>query len=402
MLTEDTNRTKSEEFGYLTVENCVLTGSDVADYYGYEIPDCKNLGLDAKKIYRVYRPLNEIKNSDFSNLPLLSKHADFNAIDYKDKLIIGTIGETKMVGEQLKATVVFWSQDAINDLEKGKKYLSNGYLYDPILESGAFKGQKYDIKMQNIVANHVALVDNPRYKAAIVADEDLTTKKKGILSMFFKKKNKSYTFDQAIDDIKKILASDESESLKEKAVEKIKEKLGKDKKDEEMEKREKEKEAENEMGDLEEAEAEDEEEEELEDLEQEKMEKETGVKSPKKYSKSAAKDAALRRLVADSVAKEISAYHKKATAFDGAIKEFERICGRVNRMAFDGDADKVLTAILKNAGKTVVGKTFEQKQAMVEMLPNATAQKSNLLVIDSAESTDSDVSENILKLINRR
>jgi len=76
----DSNRTE-QPFNYLTVENCVLTGADVAKYFGFEVPNFKNLGLDPTKIYSVYRPQQEIRNSNFNLKPLLSRHIDFSADD---------------------------------------------------------------------------------------------------------------------------------------------------------------------------------------------------------------------------------------------------------------------------------------------------------------------------------
>lgn len=413
MLIEDSNRTLDEEFGYLTVENCVLTGNDVAAYYGKEVPNFKALGLEPEKIYWVYRPEKEIKNSDFTNKPLLSQHADFSAEDYKHKLISGTVGETFMEGEQKKGTVVFWDKKAIDELEKGKKYLSCGYLYTPVLEKGFYKNTRYDIKMTNIIANHVAMVDNPRYKAALVADEDSQNPQKGKVSMFFTKKknneqNKTYTFDEAIEDIKKILVSDEEESKKEKAVSEVKKKvenMSKDKmsKDKKMGKDKKEKEGEE---DLAEDEGEEEgeygegaaEDEELMSTEQKKNNAQTT--GGKKMTGDSAIN--IQKLVTDAVAKEMETFHKKTIAFDSAIKEYERTCGRVNKLAFDS-AEKVLNTILKNHGKNVENKSFEQMQAMVEMLPDTKNSmfKQTITMDSNSTANKNHTPDNILKFLKR-
>ena len=72
----DSNRTE-QPFNYLTVENCTLTGADIARYFGFEVPNFKNYGLEPTKIYSVFRPQNEIKDSNFNLKPLLSRHIDF-------------------------------------------------------------------------------------------------------------------------------------------------------------------------------------------------------------------------------------------------------------------------------------------------------------------------------------
>lgn len=403
----DSNR-EFDDFGYLTVENCILTGEDVAPYFGYEIPGYKELGLDEKKIYFVYRPEEEIKDSNFSNRPLLSKHADFSAEDYKYKLVVGTVGETRMEDGQKKGTIVFWDKRATDSLEKGLKYLSCGYMYEPVVEKGFYNNIAYDIKMVNIVANHVAMVDNPRYKRAIVADEQSQGKDEKMI--FSKKKplltqDKEWDFDTAMDAMKDCMASDEEGEEKNKKLESIKDEMrkhllprgvkdsskAKDKKDEEMSRKEAKEEG-----------AMDKKDEELKDKEQKEDEDEEGKEASGK-DKKMAKDADIKRLVADSVAREIEKITRKTLAFDSACKEYERVCGRLNRTAFDS-AEKVLDIILKNSRITFDGKSFEQKQAMVEMLPSLKSTDSSriVLTVDSLGASKNHTPANILDYLKRR
>lgn len=400
----DSNRS-IDEFGYMTVENCILTGEDVAKYFGYEIPFYKELGLDEKKIYHVYRPKDEIKDSNFSNKPLLSKHADFSAEDYKFKLIVGTVGETKMVEDQTHGTIVFWDQKAIDELDKGKKFLSCGYMYVPVLEKGFYNNMAYDLKMTNIVANHVAMVDNPRYKRAIVADEQ-SIDKKGTTMFFGKKKQIAkdtegeWSFDSAMKEMKDCMSSDMSPEEKEKKFEELKEKLkehlspkAEDKKDESM----------SEEGTYGEGEGEDED---LKDLDQKKNEKQEGLEAAGKVKdkKMTGDSASFKKLVADSVAREMDKFYKRQMAFDSAIREFERVCGKVNRQAFDSSPEKVLDAILKNHRVTFDGKTFEQKQAMVEMLPTLKASDAYraTMTLDSNLNVKNHTPANIINFLKGR
>ena len=234
VLVNDSNRTE-DAYNYLTVDNCVLTGEDVAKYWGREIPQYETHGLDANKIYYVYRPIEEIKDSNFSNKPLLSQHIDFSATDYKSKFIAGTVGATEIVKDELKGTVVFWNKKAIDQLNRGLKYLSCGYTYTPKLQTGIHNGQKYDVIMTNIIANHVAMVDNPRYKSAIVADKVFNVNYliEGIKKMNFLKSFKNLvmdsekmSFDEGIETVKSIMANDElSKEEKEEAIEALKKKV---------------------------------------------------------------------------------------------------------------------------------------------------------------------------------
>lgn len=401
----DSNRT-SDEFGYLTVENCVLTGEDVAKYFGYEIPFCKQLGLNEKDIYNVYRPKDEIKDSNFSNKPLLSRHADFSSEDYKYKLIVGTIGETRLDTDEIKGTVVFWDKKAIEELERGKKFLSCGYMYEPVVKKGFYNNSSYDIKMTNIVANHVAMVDNPRYKPAIVADEDLNLQE-GKSMIFNKKKpltqdaskEKEWSFDS---DMKACMDKDMSEEEKEEKLKNIKEKMKEKEAKDKMSKdklKVRDKAKDDEMEDI--AGINPAGDEDLEDKDQEKNDEETSGTSAKKKKMTGDYDINIKKLVADSVAKEIDKIHKKTISFDSAIREYERIYGRVNRMAFDS-ADNILDTILKNDRRNIEGKTFEQKQAMVEMMDSRKNNVQTNLTMDSVSSSKNHTPSNILDFIKKK
>ena len=366
----DSNRTE-QPFNYLTVENCTLTGADIARYFGFEVPNFKNYGLEPTKIYSVFRPQNEIKDSNFNLKPLLSRHIDFSADDYKHKFIVGAVGDTRMEGEELKATIEFWSQDAIDMLNKGQKCLSCGYTYTPKVEHGIYNGQSYDIMMTDIQANHVAMVDNPRYKPAIVADEVFSVDKllKGIKKMsFFTKFMKlvkdedTMSFDEGIEAAKGIMDSDLSAEEKEKALGELKEKGKKSEaKDEEL---------------------------------KSKIQKATELAGdedkPEDDKKPVAKDAdcgkmamdadMVETIIAKRVKAELDKYSAKRSVFDSALEEYQRTCGKANAMAFDS-ADMIYDAILKNNKVNADGKTLAQKQAMVEMVPTLKRQQTHTGVV---------------------
>jgi hypothetical protein len=374
-IVSDSNRTE-QPFGYLTVENCTFTGADIAKYFGFEVPDFKKHGLDPTKIYSVYRPQSEIRDSNFNLKPLLSRHIDFSAEDYKHKFIVGAVGNTEMVGEELKGTVEFWSQEAIDMLNKGIKKLSCGYTYTAKAESGIYNGQSYDIMMTDIYANHVAMVDNPRYKAAIVADDALSINKlfKRVKQMSFLSKlrklvtdSDTMSFDEGIEATKSIMANDSlSSEEKEAALKELKEKGKKAEANDEELKAKMQKATEC-AGDEDVAEDEDE------------TEKPKAVEA--KDSKVAMDSDAIEALIARRVAAEIEKISKQHNVFDSAIEEYQRVCGKANKNVFDS-ADAVYDAILKNNKVNYSGKTLEQKQAMVEMLPTVKKQ-GNSIVFDS-------------------
>lgn len=160
---------------FMTVSNQVITSEQVAEYLGKEIPNYQSLGLIPTKIYKVYRPKDElIKSIDlWKNLPLLDTHIPVYADNLPKENVIGNIGSDVIFDDvSLRSSVTFWDKEAVNELESGKKGLSCGYGYTPVVESGYFNGIQYDIRMTDILPNHVAHVVNPRDGNAIVNDED--------------------------------------------------------------------------------------------------------------------------------------------------------------------------------------------------------------------------------------
>ena len=356
VIVNDSNRTV-DVYNYLTVENCVLTGDDVAKYWGREIPEYQTYGLDANKVYYVYRPIEEIKDSNFSNKPLLSRHIDFSAIDYKSKFIAGTVGATEVVEDELKGTVVFWDKKAIDQLDKGLKYLSCGYTYTPKVQAGMHNGQKYDVVMTDIIANHVAMVDNPRYKPAVVADGAFNVNYliEGIKKMKFLKAFKklvmdseTMSFDEGIETVKSIMANDElSKEEKDEAIEALKKKAS-EAKDNEEKKDDKKAEA--------------------KDNEEKKEAKDNEEK--KEDDKKTTMDAdTVEAIVAKRVAEELGKYNKQSVVFDNAIADYTKLCGKIDKTVFDS-ADAVYDRILANHNIKSENKTLEQKQAMVEIIPS--------------------------------
>jgi hypothetical protein len=386
----DSNRTK-DKFGRLTVTNCILTGEDVANYYGYEVPDFKKHGLEPNKIYAVLRPKNEIKKADFSNTPLFSKHLDYSVEDFQNKFCIGTVGETEFIDNQTIGTIVFWTKAGIRDLEQGKRFLSCGYLYTAVIEKGTHNGAPYDIKMTEIYANHVALVNDPRYKAAIVADENSIRKETKM--KFFWQNSKEVmdgrlTLDEALDAYKSILTNDKmSEDEKSEAMAKVKSKakrVGNTVDDEDMDdestmdkaakdKMGKDKAAKDKMG---------------KDKEMKDKDKDKEMKDKDKDSKDkdcmGAKDASIdiEVLIQKKAEELMTKFRQESLAMDSALGEYERVCGKPNRLAFDS-AEKVLDTILSNNKKTFGNKTLAQKQAMVEVLPSVKNYERNNVTIDS-------------------
>ena len=181
---EPSHREKDEN-GRLIVKHTLITKGCVSPYWGEEIPDWQALGLDPKKKYNVYRPMEELKKAPWTpTMPLLNKHImDYANFPQKENWA-GSVSNFDFEGDNVYADICFWNDSDIEGVENGtKKDLSMGYRCKHVKESGEYNGQPYDLKMVNILPNHLALVEKGRVKGAYVFDED---KQKGEMTMIKK------------------------------------------------------------------------------------------------------------------------------------------------------------------------------------------------------------------------
>lgn len=167
--------------GRLRLELTNISKAAVNPYLGREIPDYEALGLDADRIYQVLRDPAELEKSapTFNNLPLLSNHVPVTADDHRPDLVVGSTGtDAAYEPPYLKNSLIVWSAAAIAGIESGQqKELSSAYRYRAVKESGTFEGQPYDLRMADIVGNHVALVETGRAGPdVVVADANPFTK----------------------------------------------------------------------------------------------------------------------------------------------------------------------------------------------------------------------------------
>ena len=178
--------------GRLRVSLSHITREQVAPYAGSEIPGWQALGLDPTRVYGVYRPATELMQAvrTFDSVPLLSEHQPTDVDNHKPELIVGALGtDAAFNAPYLDNSLIVWTADAIAAIESGEqRELSAGYRYTPVLENGTFQGEPYQVRMTNIIANHVALVAAGRAgPTVLVADSALTIAK--ALSMTKAKKS---------------------------------------------------------------------------------------------------------------------------------------------------------------------------------------------------------------------
>lgn len=154
--------------GWAEVKGNPISKVGVFDYLGRDIsPD-----LEPDRIYKIYRPAEELSNPEtidsFKLLPWTDEHAmlgtgDDGMLEPEKKGIHGVIGEDVYFEDgYLKANLKIFSSKLANLIDKGKKELSIGYrcLYDMV--SGVYDGVKYDAIQRDIRGNHLASVEEGR------------------------------------------------------------------------------------------------------------------------------------------------------------------------------------------------------------------------------------------------
>jgi hypothetical protein len=163
--------------GRLHVDRSHISKAVINPYYGQEIPGFEGLGLDAQKIYRLFRDPVELERGapTFARLPILSKHVPVTVDKPQPDLVVGAVGsEINFNAPYLDADLCFWDATAIAGIETNKvRELSCAYRYVPVMEAGEFEGQPYDGRMTEIQGNHLALVEVGRAGSdVVVADKN--------------------------------------------------------------------------------------------------------------------------------------------------------------------------------------------------------------------------------------
>ncbi len=327
IMANDSQRTIDDN-EFTRVANCIITSAGVFEYLGREIPNYQSLGLDANQIYKLYRPADEIDKAKdtFKDMPLLDTHLVVYADDIPKSNVIGTLSsDINFDGKDLTCSIVLWDKEAVEQIEaRGKKGLSAGYRYTPVVKSGVHDGAVYDIIMTDLSANHVAHVENPRNTKSIINDSnELLIKGGGKMPKqkiaLDQETGESSDYDKIIDMLQ------ENPELKEKLL-----KFLTPAEDEEKEEEYKDKKAEDEDKD-------------------EKDDKKTAMDS-----------ASLKLLIKNEINKQMREYNE-------AVELCEKHIGVINRTAFDS-ADALYSKVLKDNKIAFDGLDTNAKRVAVSVL----------------------------------
>lgn len=156
--------------GFLHVPGCNISKACVNPYFGAEIPDYEQLGLQRDKVYYLLRDPKELEKaaSTFNNLPLMDDHVAVSVDgledpEVKDRIVGSTGTSARFEDPYLINDLVIWTAKGIDGvMSKAQTQLSCAYRYKLDMTPGTFEGQPYDGRMYDLVGNHVALVDEGR------------------------------------------------------------------------------------------------------------------------------------------------------------------------------------------------------------------------------------------------
>lgn len=172
--------------GRMHVSRSNISKANVCPYMGKEIPGWHSLGLDADKIYRLYRDPQELAKgaATFNNLPILLDHTYVSAEKPEKERVIGSMSGVEFGDPYLAADLCFWDKAAIDAINaEAIEELSSAYHYKADMTPGTTpEGEAFDGVMRDIVGNHLALVEKGRAGSdVIVADSDPFYKKESAM-----------------------------------------------------------------------------------------------------------------------------------------------------------------------------------------------------------------------------
>jgi len=172
--------------GWQEIKGNPISKVGVFEYSGQQIsPD-----LEPNRVYKVYRPEEELNNPEtinsFKLVPFIDEHVMLGSEDgmqpAERKGVHGVIGEDVHFEDgYLKANLKVFSNKLAQLIDSGKKELSIGYrcLYDKT--SGIYDGESYEFIQRNIRGNHLALVEEGRSGPDVAVLDKFTFDAKGLL-----------------------------------------------------------------------------------------------------------------------------------------------------------------------------------------------------------------------------
>ena len=168
-MANDTAR-KQDINGFLEIDGNPLSKVGVYDYSGKMIDPTGAQGLERDRLYKVYRPAEELADPDciesFKLLPWVDNHPKkllgdpkSGAVAAEEKGVEGVIGERvffDQIDQMLKGNIKLFSASQAKRIDDGKIELSVGYRCRYEKSSGTFNGENYDFIQRSMRGNHLA------------------------------------------------------------------------------------------------------------------------------------------------------------------------------------------------------------------------------------------------------
>lgn len=152
--------------GVMHISRTPITKACVNGYYGREIPDSEDMGLEPDRLYKMLRCPDELKKAvpSANRRPLLNTHLPFLASAPPKDAVVGSTGENAEFDfPYLYNSMVNWDSASIAGIESGQqREISSSYRYRADMTPGVYNGEEYDGVMRDIVFNHVAIVPDGR------------------------------------------------------------------------------------------------------------------------------------------------------------------------------------------------------------------------------------------------
>jgi hypothetical protein len=160
----------------LHVAKTIISTANVNPYYGREITNWRELGLNPDQIYKLYRDPVELAKAapTYHNVPLMIRHVAVSPDEPEQESISGTVSNITFEHPHLYGSLAVWTQAGIDSIESGEQeQLSAGYYFKADMTPGtAPTGERYDGRMIDLECNHVAQVKAGRVgPQSTVADE---------------------------------------------------------------------------------------------------------------------------------------------------------------------------------------------------------------------------------------
>lgn len=178
--------------GFWEIKHNPISKVGIFPYLGRSISD----ECEPDKIYYVYRSADTLAKSvptwDNPPKPFINDHEmlgeGFSKID--DRPVQGVIHNPVFEDDVLYADISVYSESLKDKIENGKKELSLGYFCKYRKEKGIYKGQAYDYVQEDMVGNHIALVDNGRCGSEVrVFDHKCTMDSLDLIGSFDSEEN---------------------------------------------------------------------------------------------------------------------------------------------------------------------------------------------------------------------